>query len=173
LGRVAGIWILLVRMAPPVGFALPFYIILRSLKLLDTYPGLVIVYLTRTLPFVTWMMVGFIRNVPVALEESARIDGCTRIGTLFRITVPLSVPGLVTCAIFTTIMSWNEFFYALIISSRRTFTAPLVLRGYVGDTDVLWGALAAGSLLVAVPVIVFGVLMRKGMIRGLASGALK
>ena len=173
LGRAAGVWILLVRMAPQVGFALPFYIILRRLQLLDTYPGLVLVYLTRTLPFVTWMMVGFIRNVPVALEESARIDGCTRIGTLFRITLPLSVPGLVTCAVFTTIMSWNEFFYALVISSRKTFTAPLVLRGYISDTSVDWGVLAAASLIVAMPVVIFGVLMRKGMISGLARGALK
>jgi multiple sugar transport system permease protein len=171
--QMISVWILLIRMAPPIGFALPLYVMLRTLRLLDTFPGLVLVYLTRTLPFVTWLMIGFVKAVPEALEESASIDGCTRIQTLFRITLPLTLPGITTCAIFTFIMSWNEFFYALIIAGRRTVTAPLVIRGFISAEAVNWAQLAAASILVVIPVVIFGMIVQKGLVAGLAKGAIK
>lgn len=171
--KVMGIWIILIRMAPPVGFALPLYIMMRAMHLIDTYIGLVLLYLTATLPFFSWLMSGFFKTVPRELEEAAQIDGCTRVRTLFSVGIPLVVPGMVTCAIFSFIMSWNEFLYALIIAGRHTRTAPVILQGFVNFKGIQWGELSAASLLVTIPVIVFSLLVQRGLIRGLMGGAIK
>lgn len=168
-----GIWIILVRMAPPMGFALPFFLMFRATGLLDTYPALVLVYLTITLPFVTWIMAGYFRSIPVALEEAARIDGCTRIQALFRIIVPSSWPGIATCAIFSFIMSWNEFFYPLILSGRETRTVSVSIQGFISYAGVDWAELSAASVLVILPVLIFTIFTQKGLIRGLTAGAVK
>lgn len=168
-----GMWIILVRMAPAMGFALPFFLMFRLLNMLDTYPALVLVYMTITLPFVTWIMAGYFRTVPIELEEAARMDGCTRIEALFRVVVPSSWPGIVTCAIFSFIMSWNEFFYPLILSGRNTRTAPVAIQGYISSSGVNWGELAAASIVVILPVLVFTIFTQKGLVRGLTAGAIK
>ena len=171
--RAVGIWIILIRMAPPVGFALPLYIMMRALRLIDTYPGLVLLYLTATLPFISWLMSGFFKTVPKELEEAALIDGCTRVRTLFSVAIPLVLPGIVTCAIFSFIMSWNEFLYALIIAGRHTRTAPVIIQGFIGFKGIQWGEMSAASVLVTIPVIVFSLLVQRGLIRGLMGGAMK
>lgn len=171
--RAMGLWIILVRMAPAMGFALPFFLMFRFLNILDTYPALVLVYMTITLPFVTWIMAGYFRSVPVALEEAARTDGCSRIQALFRVVVPASWPGIATCAIFSFIMSWNEFFYPLILSGRNTKTAPVAIQGFISHSGVDWGELAAASILVILPVLVFTIFAQKGLVRGLTAGAVK
>lgn len=171
--RAMGLWIILVRMAPAMGFALPFFLMFRMLNMLDTYPALVLVYMTITLPFVTWIMAGYFRTIPVELEEAARMDGCTRIEALFRIVVPSSLPGIATCAIFSFIMSWNEFFYPLILSGRNTRTAPVAIQGFISYSGVNWGELAAASIVVILPVLIFTIFTQKGLVRGLTSGAIK
>lgn len=171
--RFMGLWIIMVRMAPAMAFVLPFFLIFRFFNLLDTYPALVLVYMTITLPFVTWIMAGYFGSIPVEFEEAARVDGCTRIGALFRVVVPSALPGIVTCAIFSFIMSWNEFFYPLILSGDNTRTAPLALQGFIGSSGIEWGQLAAASILVALPVLIFTIFAQKGLVRGLTSGALK
>jgi multiple sugar transport system permease protein len=169
----AGLWIIMVRMAPAMGFALPFFLMFRTLNMLDTYPALVLVYMTITLPFVTWIMAGYFRTIPIELEEAARVDGCTRIEALFRIVVPSSWPGIVTCAIFSFIMSWNEFFYPLILSGRNTRTAPVAIQGFISSSGVNWGELSAASILVILPVLIFTMFTQKGLVRGLTAGAIK
>lgn len=168
-----GLWIILVRMAPAMGFALPFFLMFRWANLLDTYPALVLVYLTITLPFVTWIMAGYFRSLPIELEEAARMDGCTRIQALFRVVVPNAWPGIATCAIFAFIMSWNEFFYPLILSGRNTRTASVAIQGFISYAGVDWGQLAAASVIVILPVLIFTIFTQKGLVRGLTAGAVK
>ncbi len=171
--KIAGLWMILSRMVPPMGFVLPMYLIFSRLKMLDTYVALVLVDLTISLPFVTWLMMGFFRQVPEEIEDSARIDGCSRIETLFRITIPLVTPGIVTCAIFSFITSWNEYFYALIISGRNTRTAPVVIQGFVSFSGLNWGQLSAAGLLVALPVLLFSLFVQRGLVKGLMGGGIK
>lgn len=173
LSTFMGMWILLARMAPPMGFVLPLFLIFRQFGLLNTHIALVIVYMTITLPFVTWLMVGFFKRFPVEIEEAARIDGASRLQTLIQIVLPSSLPGISACAIFAFIMSWNEFFYSLIISGRQTRTAPVEIQGFVSFTGINWGELAAAGILVIVPVLVFALFTQKGLIRGLTAGAVK
>lgn len=168
-----GLWIILARMAPPMGFVLPLYLMFSKVGILDTYIGLILVYLTVTLPFVTWLMVGFIKGIPVEIEEASAIDGCNRFQTLLRIVIPSSLPGISTCAIFAFIMSWNEFFYALIISGRNTRTASVEIQGFINFAGINWGELAAAGVLVIVPVLIFTIFAQKGLIRGLTQGATK
>lgn len=171
--KFMGRWIILARMAPPIGFAIPFFLLFGRAGLLDSYPGLILVYLTITLPFVTWLMVGFFRDVPPELEEAARLDGCSRIEALFRILIPAVRGGIATCAIFAFIMAWNEFFYALIISGRNTRPASVEIQGFLGSAGVDWGQLAAAAFLVVLPVLLFTAFAQRGLLRGLTSGAVK
>ena len=171
--KFAGLWMILSRMVPPMGFVLPMYLIFSRLKMLDTYGALILVDLTITLPFVTWLMMGFFKQVPEEIEDSARIDGCSRIETMYRITLPLVKPGIVTCAIFSFINAWNEYFYALIISGRNTRTAPVVLQGFVSFSGLNWGQLAAAGILVALPVLIFSLFVQKGLVKGLMGGGIK
>jgi len=171
--RAMGLWIILVRMAPAMGFALPIYLMFKVLGLLDTYPALVLVYMTLTLPFVTWIMAGYFRSIPIELEEAARVDGCTRVTALFRVVVPASWPGIATAAIFAFIMAWNEFFYPLVLSGRNTQTAPLAIQGFISDSGTNWGGLSAASILIILPVLVFTIFTQKGLVRGLTAGSIK
>lgn len=171
--RLMGGWIILARMAPAMGFALPFFLMFRTFGLLDTYPALVLVYLTITLPFTTWLMAGYFASIPVALEEAARMDGCSRLGALFRVVLPAALPGISSAAIFSFISSWNEFFYPLVLSGYRTQTASVSLQGFVGDTGVEWGQLCAASVLVLIPVLIFTSFAQRGLVNGLTHGATK
>jgi multiple sugar transport system permease protein len=168
-----GTWILLARMAPPMGFVLPLFLLFRYLGLLGTHFALIVVYLTVTLPFVTWLMVGFVNRVPVEIEEAARIDGASRLQTLLLVVVPATLPGIAASSIFAFIMSWNEFFYALIISGRQSRTAPVEIQGFISFTGINWGELAAAGVFVIVPVLVFSLFTQRGLIKGLTAGAVR
>jgi multiple sugar transport system permease protein len=171
--RYMGLWIILTRMAPPMIFLLPFYMMLRALRLSGTYAGIIITYLVITLPFVTWMMSSYFRTIPEEIEQSAMIDGCNRIEILFRITAPLSMPALVTCVIFSFIYSWNEFLFALVVTGRGTKTVPIMIQGFMSSEGIEWGVLAATSVMVILPVLVVSVVNQKGFVRGLIGGAIK
>ncbi|MFB9276054.1 carbohydrate ABC transporter permease [Cohnella cellulosilytica] len=172
-GKVMGLWIILVRMASPVMFILPLYIMLRETSLLDTYLGLSLTYLLITLPFVTWMMSSFFKGIPEEIEEAALLDGCSRVKVLMRVNLPLVLPGIATCAIFTFINAWNEFLYALIISGRGTRTAPVMVQGFITFEGINWGELAAVGVFVTLPVLVISFIFQKGLVKGLTGGAVK
>ncbi|GHE35170.1 sugar ABC transporter permease [Streptosporangium violaceochromogenes] len=171
--RAMGMWIILVRMAPPIGFALPFFLMFRTLNLLDTYPAMVLIYLTVTLPFATWLLAGYFQGIPVEMEEAARIDGCSRIAALFRVVIPSAWPGIATAAIFSFVSSWNEFFYPLIVSGRDTKPASVAIQGFISSAGVNWGELCSAAILVLLPVFAFTLFAQKGLIRGLTHGAVK
>lgn len=173
LTKYMGVWIILTRMAPPMIFLLPFYNMLRILGLSGTYTGIIITYLVIALPFVTWMMSSYFRTVPKEIEESAMLDGCNRFQILFKIAVPVSIPALVTCTIFSFIYTWNEFLFALVVTGRGTKTVPILIQGFMSSDGIEWGPLAASALIVVLPVMLVAVINQKGFVRGLTGGAIK
>lgn len=171
-GQIA-LWILATRMAPPIAFAIPFFLAYRELELLDTVVGLVIVYLTFNLSLVIWMMRTFFDGIPRALDEAALIDGATTWGVFRRIVLPLSGPGLAVTAIFCFLFSWNDFFYALVLTRTQAMTAPVGIVNFMNYLGWDWGKIAAGGAMIMLPVVVFSLLVKKYLIRGLTAGALK
>lgn len=167
------LWILFTRMAPPIAFGLPFFFAYRILGLLDTLPGLLIVYMTFNLSLVIWMMRTFFEGLPRSLEEAAFIDGASLAQTLLRVTLPLSSPGLATTAIFCFLVSWNDFFYALILTRTQATTAPVALVSFMNFQSWEWGKITAGSTVIMVPVVVFSLLVRRYLVQGLTAGAVK
>ena len=166
-------WILATRMAPPIAFTIPFFLVYQRLEWLDTLHGLVIVYLTFNLSLVIWMMRTFFDSVPKVLEEAALIDGASVWGTFLRVILPLSAPGLAATAIFTFLFAWNDFFYALILTRTQSMTAPVAVVNFMTYEGWEWGNIAAGGTLVMLPVVIFSLLVRNYLVRGLTAGAVK
>jgi len=166
-------WFLSIRMMPPVAAIIPIYIFMKNLRLLDTVWCLVIVYLTFNLPFVIWMLKGFFEEVPLEIEESALIDGCSEFGVFYRIALPLVAPGLAATAILAFIFSWNEFLFALILTGTKAVTLPVGILGYMKETGINWGYMTAGGVLALIPVILFTMLVQKHLVKGLTLGAIK
>lgn len=167
------LWILVTRMAPPVAFTIPLFISFRWLDLHDTRLGLVIVYLTFSLALVIWMMKPFFDSIPRELEEAAAIDGCTTWQTFLTVTLPLAGPGLAATAVICFIQSWNDFFFALILTRTQASTAPVAIVGFIQYVGWEWGRMAAAGTLVMMPVVLFSILVRKYLVRGLAAGSIK
>jgi multiple sugar transport system permease protein len=165
---------LVIRMFPAVMIIIPLFILMRNLGLLDTRIGLALAYTTFLLPVFIWMMKGFFDVVPLELEDAARIDGCSRIGAMVRVILPLVVGGLVATAVFVAIGAWNEFLFALMMTtSTGSRTWPVGLQLMVGEFQLPWGALAAGGIISIVPVILLFALVQRALVRGLTAGAVK
>jgi multiple sugar transport system permease protein len=171
-GAIA-MWILSTRMAPQIAFTIPFFLAFRQVGLLDTVWGLAIIYLTFNLALVIWMMQSFFEAVPVSLEEAAKIDGCGVWGAFLRIVLPLTAPGMAATAVLCFIFSWNDFFYALILTRTNAMTAPVAIINFMQYEGWEWGKMAAGGTLVMLPVIVFTILVRKWLVSGMIAGSVK
>jgi multiple sugar transport system permease protein len=171
--RRIALWILASRMAPPIAFTIPFFLAFREVGLLDTRLGLVIVYLTFNLALVIWMMQTFFEGVPRALEEAAWIDGCGVWQAFRKVTLPLSAPGLAATAVLCFILSWNDFFFALVLTRTNASTAPVAIVGFIQYTGWEWGKIAAAGTLVMLPVVVFSILVRNYLVHGLTAGGTK
>jgi len=167
------LWILTTRMAPPIAFGIPFFLAYRTLGLIDTKIGLIIIYLTFNLSLVIWMMRTFFDGLPRSLEEAACIDGASIVDTFLRIVLPLSAPGLATTAIFCFLFAWNDFFYALILTRSGSMTAPVAIVNFMNYEGWEWGKITAGGSVIMIPVVVFSLLVRNYLIRGLTAGAVK
>jgi len=159
------------RLVPPIAIVVPLYLIWREVGLIDTQFALVVTYLSFTLPFVVWLMRGFLKDIPIDLEEAAMTDGCSRLGALVRIVLPLAAPGLATTAIFALIGAWNEFLFAVILTSGDSKTLPAAILEFKSDKAILWGRLYAAGDLIMLPVLIFGLVMQKRLVRGLTGGA--
>lgn len=168
------LFFLVSRMFPVVLLLIPLFVMMKNLGLLDSHLGLALAYSSFLLPLCIWMLKGFFDAIPNDLEEAARIDGCTRIGALFRIILPLARPGLVATAVFVAIGSWNEFLLALMLTtSQGSRTWPVGLQLMVGEFQLPWGQLSAGGIISILPVILFFALVQRALVRGLTSGAVK
>ena len=161
-------------MLPPIMLVVPLYTIMRDLHLMDTQVGLIIVYSALIMPFAVWIMRGYFQSIPHELEDAARIDGCTRLGALFKVVMPLSAPGLVATALFCFLASWEEFLLALIFtSSPHAKTIPVAIAEFTGRHAIDFGMMAAGGVVAAIPPILLALIFQRYLISGLTSGAVK
>jgi N,N'-diacetylchitobiose transport system permease protein len=169
------ITILVIQMIPAESLIISTFRVLDGWQLLNTILGLSFVYIALVLPFTIWTLRGFVNGVPAELEEAAMIDGCSRIGAFWRVTFPLLAPGLVATGVFAFIQAWNEFVFALVIMTRpESQTLPIWLRSFVQATKATdWSAVMAASTIMAIPVIIFFLIVQHRMASGLVSGAVK
>lgn len=161
-------------MFPPLLVAIPLYALFIKIGLGDSLISLVAAHLTLTLPLGVWFLWGFFRNLPFQIEEAAMVDGCTRLGAFIRVVLPLSVPGLITVAVFSFLLSWTDYTFAVImISSDVNKTIPVGLASMIGSFDLRWGEVMAGSTLIAAPLLIVFTFLSKYFIQGLGAGAVK
>jgi len=167
--------ILVIQMIPGEAMIVSTFRVLDGWQLLNTIAGLTLVYVATVLPFTIWTLRGFVNGVPIELEEAAMIDGCTRTQAFWRVTFPLLAPGLVATGVFGFIQAWNEFLLALVVMSRpEMMTLPVWLRTFQQATQTTnWAAIMAGSTLMAIPVIIFFLIVQGRMTSGLVAGAVK
>ncbi len=172
--RTLLIAIILAQMFPVATMIIPIYQIARVAGLINTYPALVLAYLTITLPVAVWMLAGFIRSIPPELEESAMVDGCTRIGAFWRVVVPLARPGIVATAVWIAIVTWQEFIFALAFTTSRDMrTIPVGILDFVGQFGTQYGAIMAGSVIVSAPILLLFFFLQRYFVAGLTAGAVK
>ena len=166
--------VLAVSMLPQISIVSPLFLVLRVVGLIDTYPGLVLPYVTFALPLVVWLMTGFFRGLPSEIEDAARIDGAGRVRAAIEITLPLAAPAVATTAILTFLYAWNEFLYALSFTvSPERQTVPVAIALFRGQYQIPWGEILAGAVVASVPVIVVVVALQRRIVSGLTSGAVK
>ena len=167
-------WVLSTRMFPPIVTIIPLFAMMKFLHLLNSRIGLIIAYAAFNLPFVVWMMKGFFQEIPQELEEAAMVDGDSRMTAFVRIILPIAKPGLIATAIFTLIMSWNEFMFALILSqTRAAATLPIGIASRVTQYEIQWGPMSAGGVIAVIPVLIFSFIVQKHLVRGMSFGAIK
>ena len=174
LNRHLSLWILSTRMFPAIVTAVPLFLMMRDLSLLNTRASLIIVYTAFNLPFVVWMMRGFFADLPRDLEEAALVDGDSRLGALVRVVLPLVSPGLAATAVFCLIISWNEFLFALVLTlTDAAMTLPVGIAGRVTQYEIKWGVMSAAAAVALAPILVFALALQKYLVRGLSLGAVK
>lgn len=163
-----------IRMFPPIVLGVPFFLMMRSLGLINTQLALIITYLPLELTLIIWILEGFFRQLPKEIEEAAEIDGLGTFGKFVKIAIPLSMPAVGVASIFSFLAAWNEFMFALTLTrSEASQTMPVGIAGYVTTFQTFWGKMSATGILYIIPVIIFTIIAQKGMIKGLTAGATK
>jgi multiple sugar transport system permease protein len=172
-GRKLLMWLLSIRMLPPIVAAIPLFLVAAQLRITDRLFILPILYLTFNLPFAVWMLKSFVDEVPKEIDETARVDGCTTRKILWFLILPLTRPGILATGVFVFALSWNEFLLASIFTQRYAVTLPVSIASFVTDQGVLWGLLTAAGTLASIPPIVLLFVFQRNLIRGLTLGAVK
>jgi ABC-type glycerol-3-phosphate transport system permease component len=168
-----GFFILSVRIAPPIMSLLPLFVVFNRLHLVGTRVSLVIMYIVFNLPLSVWIMQVFFRDVPRELREAAIMDGCSEIRTFLSIMVPLVQNGLLATTVLCMIQSWNEYLFALVLSGQDTQTLPVAISSFMTFQGIEWGPISAAGVVVMLPMILFGLLSQKNLVRGMTLGAVK
>jgi len=158
---------------PPVVLAMPFLVLYKELALLDSLPGLILVYTLMVLPIVIWIMRDQFSNIPVELEEAALVDGLSIWGAFVRIVLPLALPGMVAALILALVLSWNEYFFAALLTGASAQTLPVMVASQTGSQGISWWSMAALSSAAILPLILVGILLERYIVQGLATGAVK
>jgi multiple sugar transport system permease protein len=171
--RIMLVMILATQFVPAVVIVLPFFLMFRDLGLLDTRLALIVVSVAIVMPFATWMIKGFVDGIPIETEEAAMVDGATRVQVILRIVLPMAAPGIVTAGIFSFIIAWNEFLFALILTRRDAVTLPVGLQLFNAEEGVLWHLLAAAGLFIMAPMIALSLAVQKHFVKGMTMGAVK
>ena len=167
------LWILSLRMLPPIAVVVPFYLILSRGGLLDNYVGIVLVYLSFSLPFAVWMLQGFFSEVPRSIDEAAAADGAGPLKILFVFIVPLSRGGIAVTTMFTFVFAWNEFLFVFLLTKEKWVTLPVRLGSTITPFQTDWGSLTAGAIVSFLPLIVVVFLLQREMVRGVSLGAVR
>ncbi len=166
-------WFISNRMVSPIVLAVPFFLIARWLDLIDTHIVLILLYLTFSLPICVWICTDQFRNIPIELEEAARIDGATRFAIFRRVSLPLAMPGIAVSAIFAFIFSWNDLLYALVLTRNQARTAPVAATSFMSGYELPWGEIMATGTLIVLPMVVFALIVSGRLVQGLTMGAIK
>lgn len=173
-GRRAILFGLLIgRVVPPVAVVVPVFLLASNLALIDTHQVLVILYVVFNLPFAIWLLCSFLDDIPRELREAAIVDGCSELGVLMRIILPLAAGGVATTAVFTFIACWNEFLFALVLTNRNATTLPVEAMAFGTQFGVQWGEMGAAAVVIAAPVLLFALAMQRYLVRGMTMGAVK
>lgn len=178
-GKHLAFWLLSQRMMPPVVLVVPFFLLLRDVGQrssafgLDARPSLIALYTVFNLPFIIWMMRGYFEGIPLELEESAMVDGNTRLGVFWKIALPLVLPGLIATATFAFIFSWTEFIFAVVLTRTHAVTLPVAIAGFSGSQGSNWGQASALAVVATAPVLILSLLVQRHFVRGLTLGAVR
>jgi multiple sugar transport system permease protein len=172
-GENLAVWIISQRMMPPVAIVFPVFLLYVYFGWVDTYHGLIILYTAFSLPYVIWMMRGYLEDIPLELEESALVDGCTRWQVLWKVVFPMARTGLFATAVFTFIFAWNDFLFAFVLSRTEVVTYTVQVTHYFGGQSNFWAKIAAMSVLGTVPVFITVALLQRYLVRGISMGAVK
>ena len=167
------LWIMGLKIMPPIAVAIPIYLIFIALHLIDTYLGMIIAYIFFNLPFVIWLAYGYFKELPNEIIEAAGMDGCGFGRLMARIVVPLTAPGLITVFLLTFMTSWNEFLFAVKLSAFRVRTLPVLISGFIIDRGLLWGQVCAVATIAVIPVILMSLFIQRYIVAGLTFGAIK
>jgi multiple sugar transport system permease protein/raffinose/stachyose/melibiose transport system permease protein len=168
------IMIILAQTFPVGAMIIPIYQLMNNLELLNSYAALIIAYLTITLPVTTWMLRGFVRSIPIDLEEAAMVDGCTRLQAFFRIVVPLARPGIAATTVWIAVVTWQEFLFALAFTTTRDMrTLPVGMNDFVGQYGIRYGELMASAVMISIPIVALFFFLQKQFVAGLTAGATK
>lgn len=165
--------VLLARMVPHISYLLPWFIIFRQLRLIDTYPGLILVHLEISLPIIIWMMISFFEEVPKELEDASLIDGCSIFSTFMRISIPIVKPGIAVVSILSFIFSWNNFMFSVVLSGSKTRTLPVAVYAIREFEEIVWGKISAAAVLVILPIVIITFFFQRYIVKGLTVGAVK
>jgi ABC-type glycerol-3-phosphate transport system permease component len=169
----AGFYVLATQMLPPVGLIIPYYLAMQKLAALDTYAGLIVIYLTFSLPFAVWLMVSYFEDVPREMEEAALLDRAGRMRALWHVILPQVRGGIAVTAIFVFLNAWNEFLFAVVLGGNRVRTVTVAMFNFISVEQTLWAKLAAGAVLAMAPVVLLGLLAQRHIVKGLTVGAVK
>jgi multiple sugar transport system permease protein len=172
-GDNLAIWIISQRMVPPIAIVFPIFLLYVAFGLVDSLIGMILLYTAFNLPYVIWMMRGYIQDIPVELEESAMLDGCSRLAVLRRIVMPLARTGLFATAVFTFVFAWNDFIFALVLTRSEVTTFPVQVTHYFGGQSNFWSKIAAMSVLGTIPVFFAIATLQRYLVRGISFGAVK
>lgn len=167
------LFLLATRMLPPIALSIPIFLLGRMLNLIDTKIILIVAYTALNLPFAIWFMYGFFKIIPTEIDDAAMIDGCGRLKAFFRIILPLTSPGLVAASIFCILLSWKDFLLAFMLTGSKTKTLSVAIAGFSGSEGIEWGNLCAAASIIIFPVLIFSIIVRKYMVRGMTMGALQ
>lgn len=172
--RAAQVFVLAAQLLPTAAIIAPLFITLRALGLVNTYLGLILVYTILTLPLAVWMLTSYFRAIPVELDEAAIVDGASRLAVLWRVTLPLSLPGIVSVVVYSFVTTWNEFIFALVFAQDSTVkTLPIGLAEFTSEFNTDWGAVMAASVLMTLPVVALFLALQRLFVGGMTAGAIK
>jgi multiple sugar transport system permease protein len=166
-------WVLSNKMFPPIAVVIPIYLMMTKVKLLDTFAGMMLVYTAANVPYAVWMLMSFFDDIPIALDEAATVDGCSKPQALWHIVMPLASPGILSTGIFIFVLTWSEFLMALLLTGTNTKTLPVAIAAFINDRGIEWGPMSAAGTSLIVPLAVLFYSIKKYLVRGLAFGAVK